>query len=76
MFTDGACRGNPGPGGWGVVDPSRGSPVSLPRRRTRAGTIQCWACDLRAMRPSGSGRLLGERTMRRRANSLRSRSLA
>ena len=19
MFTDGACRGNPGPGGWGVV---------------------------------------------------------
>jgi ribonuclease HI len=19
IFTDGACRGNPGPGGWGVV---------------------------------------------------------
>ncbi|MDH3633054.1 MAG: ribonuclease HI, partial [Gammaproteobacteria bacterium] len=19
MYTDGACRGNPGPGGWGVV---------------------------------------------------------
>ena len=19
MFTDGACRGNPGPGGWGVL---------------------------------------------------------
>jgi ribonuclease HI len=23
-FTDGACRGNPGPGGWGVVLKSRG----------------------------------------------------
>jgi ribonuclease HI len=23
-FTDGACRGNPGPGGWGVVLQSRG----------------------------------------------------
>lgn len=24
MFTDGACRGNPGPGGWGVVLAYRG----------------------------------------------------
>ena len=24
VYTDGACRGNPGPGGWGVVLKSRG----------------------------------------------------
>lgn len=24
MFTDGACRGNPGPGGWGVLLRSKG----------------------------------------------------
>ncbi len=24
MFTDGACQGNPGPGGWGVLLRARG----------------------------------------------------
>ena len=30
IFTDGACKGNPGPGGWGVGDP---------RRRAREGAV-------------------------------------
>ena len=29
MHTDGACRGNPGPGGWGVVLDSRGHRKTL-----------------------------------------------
>lgn len=28
-FTDGACRGNPGPGGWGVVLQARGAVKEL-----------------------------------------------
>jgi ribonuclease HI len=29
IYTDGACRGNPGPGGWGVVMSSRGQDKTL-----------------------------------------------
>ena len=29
IFTDGACRGNPGPGGWGVLMRSAGEEKSL-----------------------------------------------
>ncbi len=29
MYTDGACRGNPGPGGWGVVMSFRGNRKTL-----------------------------------------------
>ena len=29
IYTDGACRGNPGPGGWGVVMSSRGQNKTL-----------------------------------------------
>ena len=29
IFTDGACRGNPGPGGWGVLLRFRGSEKEL-----------------------------------------------
>ena len=29
IFTDGACRGNPGPGGWGVLLRSNGSEKKL-----------------------------------------------
>lgn len=29
IYTDGACRGNPGPGGWGVVMSSRGQLKTL-----------------------------------------------
>ena len=29
MFTDGACRGNPGPGGWGVVMRYKGKESTL-----------------------------------------------
>jgi ribonuclease HI len=29
MYTDGACRGNPGPGGWGVLLDYRGQRKSL-----------------------------------------------
>ena len=29
IFTDGACRGNPGPGGWGVLLRSRGQEKEL-----------------------------------------------
>ena len=27
LYTDGACKGNPGPGGWGVVIIKNGTPV-------------------------------------------------
>ncbi|MDA9718887.1 ribonuclease HI, partial [Betaproteobacteria bacterium] len=27
LYTDGACKGNPGPGGWGVVIIKNGAPV-------------------------------------------------
>lgn len=29
MYTDGACRGNPGPGGWGVILSFRGQDKTL-----------------------------------------------
>lgn len=29
MYTDGACRGNPGPGGWGVILSYRGKDKTL-----------------------------------------------
>lgn len=29
MYTDGACRGNPGPGGWGVILSYRGQDKTL-----------------------------------------------
>ncbi|HUF56009.1 MAG TPA: ribonuclease HI [Thermohalobaculum sp.] len=31
-FTDGACSGNPGPGGWGVVLEARGGPETVKTR--------------------------------------------
>ena len=41
LFTDGACSGNPGPGGWGVILRCRGKERSIPaakrRRRTQHG---------------------------------------
>ena len=29
MYTDGACRGNPGPGGWGVLMSYQGNRKTL-----------------------------------------------
>ena len=29
IFTDGACRGNPGPGGWGVLIVLEGEEITL-----------------------------------------------
>ncbi|MBX9696512.1 MAG: ribonuclease HI, partial [Alphaproteobacteria bacterium] len=29
IYTDGACSGNPGPGGWGVIIKSAGDDVEL-----------------------------------------------
>ena len=43
LFTDGACRGNPGPGGWGVIlrHPSTGKEIEFtaPLPNDIAGTI-------------------------------------
>lgn len=40
LFTDGACSGNPGPGGWGAILRCRGKEKELSggerRRRTTA----------------------------------------
>ncbi|MEA3410402.1 MAG: RNase H family protein, partial [Pseudomonadota bacterium] len=35
VFTDGACRGNPGPGGWGAVLRYRGRERSLSGAESR-----------------------------------------
>ena len=43
MYTDGACRGNPGPGGWGVVLRFQGNHKTLqgyaPDTTTYAGDV-------------------------------------
>ena len=38
LYTDGACSGNPGPGGWGAILEFNGieKELSWPRRRTRS----------------------------------------
>lgn len=36
-YTDGACSGNPGPGGWGVVLVARGSDKTVLKERTLKG---------------------------------------
>lgn len=36
-FTDGACSGNPGPGGWGVVLQARGQDGAVERSRELSG---------------------------------------
>lgn len=40
LFTDGACRGNPGPGGWGAVlrfgSREKSCSAAIPRRPTTA----------------------------------------
>ena len=39
LYTDGACSGNPGPGGWGVILEYHGiekGPMPLPRCRRKA----------------------------------------
>lgn len=36
-FTDGACSGNPGPGGWGVVLQARGPDETVVRSRELSG---------------------------------------
>ena len=33
LFTDGACSGNPGPGGWGAILRCRGKEKAAFRRR-------------------------------------------
>ena len=57
IYTDGACRGNPGPGGWGVVliagDRRRtlygGDPETLTETITysRFGVMPAWAEEWR-----------------------------
>jgi ribonuclease HI len=50
-FTDGACRGNPGPGGWGVVlraganvkEMSGGEPATTNNRMELRGAIEALA---------------------------------
>ena len=42
-FTDGACRGNPGPGGWGVLLRSGGHVKELQWRRARTPRTIAWS---------------------------------
>jgi len=54
MFTDGACRGNPGPGGWGVLLRYRGTERRLygGERQTTNNRMELMAAieGLRALR--------------------------
>ena len=37
IYTDGACRGNPGPGGWGVLLSCNGAQKELPMAAAKLG---------------------------------------
>jgi len=39
-FTDGACSGNPGPGGWGVVLQARENGALMRERELQGGEVQ------------------------------------
>ena len=39
-FTDGACSGNPGPGGWGVVMQARDGDAVLKERELKGGAAE------------------------------------
>ncbi|MEM1232760.1 MAG: ribonuclease HI [Pseudomonadota bacterium] len=39
-YTDGACSGNPGPGGWGVLLIAREGEVELKRRELKGGEAE------------------------------------
>ena len=39
-YTDGACSGNPGPGGWGVILVARDGGTELKRRELNGGEAQ------------------------------------
>ena len=60
IYTDGACSGNPGPGGWGVVmyhgnrtkELSGGNPSTTNNRMEMQAVIEA----LRAIKPSFSGK--------------------
>ncbi len=39
-FTDGACSGNPGPGGWGVLLQARNGEAVLKERRLKGGAAE------------------------------------
>lgn len=55
MYTDGACRGNPGPGGWGVVMRYQGN----------CKTLQGYAADTTNNRMELSAVIEGLRTLKR-----------
>ena len=50
IFTDGACKGNPGPGGWGVIiragprekELSGGEPLTTNNRMELLAAIRAW----------------------------------
>ena len=56
LFTDGACRGNPGPGGWGVILRYQGVEKALygaePATTNNRMELQAAIEGLRALRES------------------------
>lgn len=54
LYTDGACSGNPGPGGWGAVSPKNashfpGAPFDFMFRRAEINSAQAARHSARAL---------------------------
>jgi ribonuclease HI len=50
VFTDGACRAIPGPGGWGALLRRGTDEKEIQRRRTPRPSTTVWSCSQQSKR--------------------------
>jgi len=55
-YTDGACSGNPGPGGWGAILIARDGDAELKRRELNGGTALATNNQMELMAATGRQR--------------------